>query len=171
VGTGAFSLDIIAQVLTVYQNRQLLIQMELYLGTLGFFLEEFGRHFERLDEARSWKIARELADVSIEPFLTTFTHLYYQGLGHIHAMGVIHFDIKPANIMIDAQGTLKIGDFGLATRWPRLPAEAILAGSGLAGDAGNVTGIMRLSDREGDRVYMAPEMLHGQYSMAADVFR
>jgi mitosis inhibitor protein kinase SWE1 len=154
VGTGAFSLDIIAQVLTVYQNRQLLIQMELYLGTLGFFLEEFGRHFERLDEARSWKIARELADVSIEPFLTTFTHLYYQGLGHIHA-----------------QGTLKIGDFGLATRWPRLPAEAILAGSGLAGDAGNVTGIMRLSDREGDRVYMAPEMLHGQYSMAADVFR
>ena len=40
--------------------------MELYLGTLGFFLEEFGRHFERLDEARSWKIARELADVSSE---------------------------------------------------------------------------------------------------------
>lgn len=86
-------------------------------------------------------------------------------------MGVIHFDIKPANIMIDAKGTLKIGDFGLATRWPRLPAEAILKGSGLAGDAGNVTGFMRLSDREGDRVYMAPEMLHGQYSMAADIFR
>ncbi|GHJ84693.1 hypothetical protein NliqN6_1095 [Naganishia liquefaciens] len=136
------------------QNRQLFIQMELYLGTLGFFLEEFGRHFERLDEARSWKIARELAD----------------GLEHIHAMGVIHFDIKPANIMIDAKGTLKIGDFGLATRWPRLPAEAILEGSGLAGDAGNVTGFLRLSDREGDRVYMAPEMLHGQYSMAADIF-
>lgn len=47
------------------QNRQLFIQTDLYLGTLGFFLEEYGRHFERLDEARSWKIARELADVSI----------------------------------------------------------------------------------------------------------
>ena len=145
--------------------------MELYLGTLGFFLEEFGRHFERLDEARSWKIARELADVSDKACVQLFADSESQGLEHIHAMGVIHFDIKPANIMIDAKGTLKIGDFGLATRWPRLPAEAILEGSGLAGDAGNVTGFLRLSDREGDRVYMAPEMLHGQYSMAADIFR
>ena len=94
-----------------------------------------------------------------------------QGLDYIHTMGVIHFDIKPANIMIDAVGTLKIGDFGLATRWPRVTAEAILAGSGLGGDVGNITGITRLADREGDRIYMAPEMLHGQYSMAADIFR
>ncbi|KAJ9095636.1 hypothetical protein QFC21_005508 [Naganishia friedmannii] len=136
------------------QNRQLFIQTDLYLGTLGFFLEEYGRHFERLDEARAWKITRELAD----------------GLDYIHAMGVIHFDIKPANIMIDSVGTLKIGDFGLATRWPRVTAEAILAGSGLGGDVGNITGITRLADREGDRIYMAPEMLHGQYSMAADIF-
>jgi hypothetical protein len=47
------------------QNRQLYIQTELYLGTLAFFLEEFGRVVERLDEARSWKICRELADVSL----------------------------------------------------------------------------------------------------------
>ncbi|KAJ9111390.1 hypothetical protein QFC19_001158 [Naganishia cerealis] len=136
------------------QNRQLFIQTDLYLGTLCFFLEEYGRHFERLDEARAWKITRELAD----------------GLHYIHSMGVIHFDIKPANIMIDSVGTLKIGDFGLATRWPRVTAEAILAGSGLGGDVGNISGITRLADREGDRIYMAPEMLHGKYSMAADIF-
>lgn len=46
------------------QNRQLFIQTELYLGTLAFFLEEYGRVVERLDEARAWKICREMADVS-----------------------------------------------------------------------------------------------------------
>jgi len=46
------------------QNRQLFIQTELCLGTLAFFLEEYGRVVERLDEGRVWKIVRELSDVS-----------------------------------------------------------------------------------------------------------
>jgi mitosis inhibitor protein kinase SWE1 len=46
------------------QNRQLYIQTELCLGTLAFFLEEYGRVVERLDEGRVWKIVRELSDVS-----------------------------------------------------------------------------------------------------------
>lgn len=47
------------------QNRQLFIQTELCeLGNLAFFLEEYGRVVERLDEGRAWKIVRELSDVS-----------------------------------------------------------------------------------------------------------
>jgi mitosis inhibitor protein kinase SWE1 len=46
------------------QNRQLYIQTELCLGSLAFFLEEYGRVVERLDEGRVWKIVRELSDVS-----------------------------------------------------------------------------------------------------------
>lgn len=94
-----------------------------------------------------------------------------QGLEFIHSEGVIHFDLKPDNILIDETGRLKISDFGMATRWPRVSAEQILAGSGLGGDVGNATGISRLSDREGDRVYMAPEMLRGDFTAANDVFR
>lgn len=49
------------------QNRQLFIQTELCLGSLAFFLLEYGSVVERLDEARVWKIVRELSDVSPEP--------------------------------------------------------------------------------------------------------
>ncbi|WVQ83675.1 hypothetical protein IAT38_005818 [Cryptococcus sp. DSM 104549] len=139
------------------QNRQLFIQTELCLGSLAFFLEEYGRVVERLDEGRVWKVIRELSD----------------GINHIHSNGVIHFDIKPANILISATGGLKIADFGLATRWPRIEPAEILRGAGLGMGNGNLamlgTGREKL-EREGDRVYMAPEMLHGGFTMAADIF-
>jgi serine/threonine protein kinase/tetratricopeptide (TPR) repeat protein len=37
-----------------------------------------------------------------------------KGLEFAHAKGVIHRDIKPGNIWMSADGTVKIGDFGLA---------------------------------------------------------
>ncbi|MGE0713185.1 MAG: serine/threonine-protein kinase [Planctomycetota bacterium] len=37
-----------------------------------------------------------------------------RALGHAHAQGVVHRDVKPENLLIDAAGALRVADFGLA---------------------------------------------------------
>jgi serine/threonine protein kinase len=71
------------------------------------------------------------------------------GLANIHAAGLVHLDLKPANIMITHDGLLKIGDFGLSR-----PVGSPLSDL----------------DSEGDKYYMAPETLEGCYKCPADVF-
>merc|ERR1711939_91150 len=73
-------------------------------GNLKDFL--FNTGFKgRLDDFRFWKILVELS----------------QGVKAIHDANFIHLDLKPANVFIDWEGVLKIGDFGMASAWPAPP--------------------------------------------------
>lgn len=62
----------------------------------------------------------------------------------------------------------------MGSRVPRVHPSDILRGSGLGGEVGGagevITGWEKL-EREGDRVYMPPEMLQGVFVPAADLFR
>ncbi|ODV77479.1 kinase-like protein [Suhomyces tanzawaensis NRRL Y-17324] len=46
--------------------------------------------------------------------IQSFVYQILCGLKYIHSADVIHRDLKPGNILVNAQGTLKICDFGLA---------------------------------------------------------
>uniref|UniRef100_A0A0E0K169 [RNA-polymerase]-subunit kinase n=1 Tax=Oryza punctata TaxID=4537 RepID=A0A0E0K169_ORYPU len=50
-----------------------------------------------------------------EPQVKCFMAQILAGLRHCHDRGVLHRDIKGANLLIDGNGVLKIADFGLAT--------------------------------------------------------
>ena len=77
-------------------------------------------------------------------------------LAHAHARGVIHRDLKTANVVITTQGHVKVLDFGLAKRIVEDATEETR--SMLSGFQG--------TDMVGTLAYMAPEILGGE---AADV--
>ena len=71
------------------------------------------------------------------------------GLGHLHKLGFVYRDLKPENILVDAQGHLKITDFGLVK-------------TGM--EKGSTTATMC-----GTPEYVAPEMVQQKpYTMAVD---
>jgi serine/threonine-protein kinase len=67
-----------------------------------------------------------------------------EGLGAVHAQGVIHRDFKTANIMIDRRGQVKVMDFGIAKE----------VGS-------ETTGISLAGHVMGTPEYMSPEHVQG----------
>jgi serine/threonine protein kinase len=48
------------------------------------------------------------------------------GLEAAQAAGVLHRDIKPSNCFVDAEGTVKVGDFGLSISTAGLPRHAVV---------------------------------------------
>jgi serine/threonine protein kinase/tetratricopeptide (TPR) repeat protein len=105
------------------------------------------------------------AEESVEPTATTDSHSlltakspttgdYFRAVARLgvqaaraldcaHEHGVVHRDVKPSNLLLDAQGELWVTDFGLA----RIPSDAALT---------------RTGERVGTMRYMSPEQATGR---------
>jgi hypothetical protein len=67
-----------------------------------------------------------------------------EALGAAHRAGVVHRDVKPANVLITREGKAKVSDFGVA--------KAV----------GEATGLTRTGTAVGSPAYMSPEQVRGE---------
>jgi eukaryotic-like serine/threonine-protein kinase len=74
------------------------------------------------------------------------------GLQHAHAAGLVHRDIKPQNLLVRSDGTVKIADFGIARTL-------------------QATQLTQIGTVLGTAAYLAPEQAAGeQVTAAADIY-
>ncbi|TIA87604.1 hypothetical protein E3P99_03091 [Wallemia hederae] len=91
----------------------------------------------------------------------SFVYQTLCGLKYIHSADVIHRDLKPGNLLVNADCELKICDFGLARGYESDPLRA-----GLAGSAGFMT------EYVATRWYRAPEIMlsFANYTTSIDIW-
>lgn len=114
---------------------------------LNFFSMELvrGRNLEqRLDEAGPMP-PRDAARL---------VRTVAEAVDYAHRLGILHLDLKPANVLVDEQGEPQVADFGLARR-----LDETLASEG--------------SEVSGTPSYMAPEQAqakHRRIGVATDIY-
>ena len=118
--------NIVKYIDSVYTDFYLNIILEyIECGSLANSLKKFGRFNE--------------------PVVTIYIKHVLEGLKFLHTQGVIHRDIKGANILITKTGLVKVADFGVATKLSETEKSHSFAGTPywmapeVIGMSGNVT--------------------------------
>ncbi|MBX3467030.1 MAG: serine/threonine protein kinase [Planctomycetes bacterium] len=103
--------------------------------------DERGRHFFTMDFVEGKELGEARKGLDRARFLEVVATVA-EGLHHAHEQGIIHRDIKPQNIIIEASGAPRVADFGLAR------------------DLGR-SSLTEEGDLVGTPLYMSPEQLRG----------
>lgn len=113
-------------------HRQFIV-MEL---VEGLPLSELLRRHDRLDPGRAVSIALDAC----------------AALAYAHKAGIVHRDVKPANLLISDEGPLKLTDFGIAK-------------------AAEHTRVTQVGSVLGTAAYLSPEQAHGEETgPASDIY-
>jgi serine/threonine-protein kinase len=88
------------------------------------------------------------------PEVTNYVSQVADSLGYAHRVGVIHRDVKPANMLLHADGRVLLSDFGLAKIW----------------DANAASAAPRRHPDAGTPEYMAPEQVYGKSDTRSDLY-
>jgi serine/threonine-protein kinase len=154
VMSGDFSADEAARARFFREARAAARLQHRNIVTIFEFAEdEHGTPYIAMEFLRGRSLAARLAEeppLSLVQKLDILTQLC-TGLHYAHEQGIVHRDVKPANIWVVDDGTIKLLDFGIA----KIAASTMTS-------SGNVLG---------SAAYMAPEQVSGrEIDGRADVF-
>src|SRR2546426_4932160 len=103
-------------------------------------------------DLRSYLSSRDVLDVDRAIIIA---HDIALGLGAAHRRGIVHRDVKPQNVLIGIDGSIKLTDFGIASVYKDINAERLTT-------TGMTLGTVQ---------YYAPEQAQGEIvTPAADVY-
>lgn len=96
-----------------------------------------------------------------EPLIRNFIRQVLIGLSYLHGEGIMHRDIKGANILIDIKGTVKISDFGISKRIDNPNSD----------DKESIKSTGKRASLQGSVYWMAPEVVkQTAYTKKADIW-
>ncbi len=127
------------------------------IATIHAFEEVSGRHFlvmEFVDGQALGKLIRS-GDLTLRTSLAIARDIA-SALAAAHAKGVVHRDLKPGNVMVSKEGTVKLLDFGLAKALLDEVSSSKLSLSPTE-SVGTAEGIVL-----GTAAYMSPEQARGE---------
>lgn len=145
------------------QGKQSLYQLEQEIDLLSQFQHEniVQYHGTAKDESKLYIFLELVTKGSLASLYhrynlgdsqaSAYTRQILHGLNYLHERNVIHRDIKCANILVGANGSVKLSDFGLA----------------------KATQLNDAKSCKGTPFWMAPEVVNGKgqgYGLAADIW-
>src|SRR5215470_8495699 len=86
------------------------------IATLHSFLREVDDYFMVMEFVRGKtldSVLQQVGAIPVDRAITLFCQAL-EGIDHAHKMGIVHRDVKPANIMLTDLGSIKVMDFGIA---------------------------------------------------------
>ncbi|PWA56140.1 MAPK/ERK kinase kinase 1 [Artemisia annua] len=146
------------------QGKQSIVQLEQEISLLSQFHHENivrylgtdsddGKLYIFLELVTKGSLAKLYQKYDLrDSQVSAYTRQILSGLNYLHERKVVHRDIKCANILVDASGSVKLADFGLA----------------------KATTLNDIKSCKGTPYWMAPEVVNNRakkgYGLAADIW-
>ncbi len=109
-----------------------------------------------------WQVGRSAAEI-----IAAYAQAA-RGLSAAHALGLVHRDVKPSNILMGRDGRVRVGDFGLATN---AAASSLERAPTVTPPRAPLPNLTHDGERLGTPAYMAPEQQHSaQVDARADQY-